>query len=80
MKNEKLLKESIESLKLLSLEMHDEMGNSKINERLQETIEKLESYRDAKSVSVSEILKLVGDALRLIPAVAALLDVLSKLD
>jgi hypothetical protein len=73
--NHDLLKKSIESLKLIQLEMHDDMDSSKRAE-LDKIISDLEKCGD--KISPAQILELLGKCVVLIPAVERLLKVLSE--
>lgn len=68
--NLNLLKNSIESLKLMRQEMHDVMDSSKRAE-LDQIISDLEQYGTEKSRT--QLLDIFGTAIKLIPAVEALL-------
>lgn len=68
--NPNLLKNSIESLKLMREEMHDVMDSSKRAE-LDQIISDLEQHGTEKSRS--QLLEAFGAAIKLIPAVEALL-------
>jgi hypothetical protein len=72
--NLNLLKNSIESLKLMRQEMHDVMDSSKRAE-LDQIISDLEQYGTEKSRT--QLLDIFGAAIKLIPAVEALLRMLS---
>lgn len=76
MKNKKLLKSSIECLKQLSVEMHEEMDNSKI-QQLNIAIKNLESYHKNQTITAKDLLKIFGDVLVLIPAIANIIQLLS---
>lgn len=73
--NHRLLKESIESLKMIQLEMHDDMDSSKRAE-LEKIILKLEKYGHKKSPT--QLLELLGKCLAIVPAVEKLLKILSE--
>ena len=73
--NHHLLKESIESLKLIQSEMHDVMDSSKRAE-LDKIIADLERCGDKKTRT--QLLELLGKCLALVPAVERLLKVLSE--
>ncbi|SHE98626.1 hypothetical protein [Vibrio gazogenes] len=68
--NPHLLKNSIESLKLMREEMHDVMDSSK-RAKLDKIISDLEQHGTEKSCS--QLLEIIGAAIKLIPAVEALL-------
>lgn len=73
--NHHLLKESIESLKSIQLEMHDVMDSGKRAE-LDKIILDLEKYGNNKSPT--QLLEILGKCIVLIPAVERLLKVLSE--
>ncbi|HBL6967203.1 TPA: hypothetical protein LSH94_003453 [Morganella morganii] len=74
MKNKRLLKESIESLKQLSLEMQDDLDNSNALEKIEDTIKRLESYQECAECNSNTLLNLLGEALKALPAVATLIS------
>lgn len=73
--NRRLLEKSIESLKMIQLEMHDDMDSSKRAE-LEQIIKNLENYGRKKSPT--ELLELLGKCVAIIPAVDRLLKILSE--
>jgi hypothetical protein len=73
--NRRLLEKSIESLKMIQLEMHDDMDSSKRAE-LEQIIKNLENYGHKKSPT--ELLELLGKCVAIIPAVDRLLKILSE--
>lgn len=73
MKNKNLLKESIEILQQLSVEMHDEMDNSKRKE-LNEVIKYLEEHQKDQKITRKELMKIFCRVIEMIPAVAVILD------
>ncbi|WP_028301447.1 hypothetical protein [Oceanospirillum beijerinckii] len=73
--NRHLLEKSIESLKMIQLEMHDVMDSSKRDE-LDKIILDLEQYGDQKTSS--QLLDLLGKCLSLVPTVEKLLRMLSE--
>ncbi|EKO3674030.1 hypothetical protein M3923_002719 [Vibrio metschnikovii] len=73
--NPRLLKNSIESLKMIQSEMHDDMDSSKRAE-LDKVISDLEKCGTEKSPT--QLLEILGKCLALVPAVERLLKVLSE--
>lgn len=73
--NHHLLEKSIESLKMIRLEMHDVMDSSKRAE-LDKIILDLEKCGDRKSHI--QLLELLGKCIALVPAVERLLKALSE--
>ncbi|EMF0915973.1 MULTISPECIES: hypothetical protein [Morganellaceae] len=78
MSNKNLLKESIEVLKLLSIEMHDEMDNSKLDE-LKKVIKALEEHEEDQKITRKDLLEVFSKVIESIPAVASILNFLFKL-
>jgi len=76
MKNLQLLKTSIESLKGLRAELHDDIGSSK-RKKLDQIIKNLECCED-QQISPKQILILLGKALALLPTVERILDEFNK--
>jgi len=73
--NHRLLKRSIESLKMIQLEMHDDMDSSKRAE-LEQIILNLEQCGHSKSPT--QLLELLGKWIAIFPAVERLLKLLSE--
>ncbi|MCX7068458.1 MAG: hypothetical protein NTW85_12290 [Methylococcales bacterium] len=72
MKNQKLLKDSIETIKKLRAELHNDIDSSK-REELDQIIKDLESYEN-RQILVNQILSLFGKALALIPILERVWD------
>ena len=68
--NKKLLKESMDALKQLKVEMHDVMDSSKQAE-LDEIIQRLEKYDEYTS---SDLLQIFGRVLRWLPLIGEIID------
>jgi hypothetical protein len=68
----KLLKDSIESVKQLRDELHDDIDSSK-RKKLDRIIEDLESC-EKRNISPNQILDLIGKALALLPLLEKVLD------
>ena len=77
MTNEILLKNSIETLKKFRDEIHDEIDSSKRAE-LDLIIKNLECC-EPKKITAHQIIELFGKAIRFLPALEKILDVLDKL-
>lgn len=73
--NHRLLEKSIESLKMIQLEMHDDMDSSKRAE-LEKIILDLEYFGHKKTPT--QLLEILGKCLSIVPAVERLLTILSK--
>lgn len=73
--NHRLLKKSIESLKMFQSEMHDDMDSSKHAE-LEQIILELENYGHKKSPT--QLLEILGKCISLAPAVERLLKIFSE--
>jgi len=73
--NHRLLKRSIESLKMIQLEMHDDMDSSKRAE-LEQIILNLEQCGHNKSPT--QLLDLLGKWIAIVPAVERLLKLFSE--
>ncbi len=72
----RLLEKSIESLKMIRSEMHDDMDSSE-QAKLDKVIADLEEY--GAEMSPNQLLNVLGKCLLLVPAVEKLLTALSKL-
>lgn len=72
MTNQKLLKDSIETIKKLRAELHNDIDSSK-REELDQIIEDLESYEN-RQILVNQILILFGKALALLPMLEKIWD------
>lgn len=68
----KLLKSSIESIKQLRYELHDDIDSSK-RKKLDKIIKDLESC-EKRQISPNQILDLLGKALALLPLLERILD------
>ena len=68
--NKKLLKESIDALKQLKVEMHDVMDSSKQAE-LEQVIQDLERHDD---LTKSELLQILGAVLHWLPLIKEMFD------
>lgn len=68
----KLLKDSIESIKQLRDELHDDIDSSK-RKKLDQIIKDLESC-EKRQISPNQILDLLGKALALLPLLERVLD------
>ncbi|MBI6510071.1 hypothetical protein ACNARK_14715 [Proteus sp. DFP240708] len=78
MKNNTLLKESIEVLKQFSVEMHDEMDNSKLDE-LKKVIKVLEEHEKDQKITCKDLLEVFSKVVESMPAVASILSLLFRL-
>ncbi len=76
MTNHNLLKKSLESLKMIRVEMHDVMDSSK-REELDRVIKDLEQCGTTKSSA--QLLEILGSCIKWIPAVERFLKMLSEL-
>jgi hypothetical protein len=77
MKNDHhLLENSIETLKMIRLEIHDDMDGSKRAE-LDKVILDLEKH--GKKKTPTQLLNVLGSCIRLIPAIDKVLKILSEL-
>jgi hypothetical protein len=74
MKNLQLLKISIESIKALQLEIHDDIDDSK-RKKLDQIVKDLEHCED-QNISANRILELLGKAIDILPAIAKFLTYL----
>ena len=72
MNNQKLLKDSIETIKKLRTELHNDIGSSK-REELDQIIKDLEGYEE-QQISHNKMLSLLGKALALIPILERVWD------
>jgi len=70
MSNHKILKDSIDLLKLIRDELHDDIDNSK-RSKLDEAIKELENNGD--KLRPSHILNVIGKGVTLIPAIERIL-------
>lgn len=70
--NQNLLKDSIETIKKLRAELHNDIDDSK-REELDQIIKDLESY-DNRQILVNQILILFGKALALLPMIEKIWD------
>ncbi|WP_386691968.1 hypothetical protein O1Q79_01875 [Lonepinella sp. MS14434] len=79
MKNSDLLKNSIETLKLLRVEMHNKM-DSREQAKLDEVIKNLEQNQLVeKPFDKSELLKLLGDILKNLPYLSKMIETFVQL-
>jgi len=76
MTNQKLLKDSIETIKKLRTELHNDIDSSK-REELDQIIKDLESYKN-RQVLANQIINLFGRALAIIPILEKVLDEFNK--
>lgn len=74
--NQKLLKTSIESIKKLREELHNDIDSSKRKE-LDQIIKDLEYY-EGPQISPNQILVLIGKALAILPVLEKIRDELNK--
>jgi hypothetical protein len=72
MTNQKLLKDSIETIKKLRAELHNDIDSSK-REELDQIIKDLESYEE-QQISHNKMLSLLGKALALLPILEKIWD------
>jgi len=76
MKNLQLLKISIESIKKLRAELHNDIDSSKRKE-LDQIINDLECY-EGQQISPNQILSLIGKALAILPVLEKIWDEFNK--
>jgi hypothetical protein len=74
--NQKLLKTSIESIKKLRAELHNDIDSSKRKE-LEQIIKDLECYK-GQHISPNQILGLIGKALAILPVLEKIWDEFNK--
>ena len=74
MNNQQLLKNSIEIIKKLREELHDDIDSSK-REKLDQVIEDLKNC-DAQKITAVQIFDLLGKAVNVIPYIAQILEIL----
>jgi hypothetical protein len=77
MRNQQLLKSSIEAIKTLRLEIHDDIGGIKRDE-LDQIIKNLECY-EGQQITANQILEVLGKAISYLPALEKIIDFLSGL-
>jgi hypothetical protein len=77
--NKVILKNSIELLKRIQVELHDDIGSSTRME-LNQVIQQLELYslQEAKDIKSAEFIKLVGKGLAALPFIAKLIEKLMQ--
>ena len=75
MKNIQLLKSSIECLKMIREELHDDIDSGKRN-KLEKVICDLESC--AKGTTPDQLLEMLGQAISYVPAIERLIKALSE--
>lgn len=77
--NKVILKNSIELLKKIQLELHDGIGSSTRME-LNQVIQQLELYslQEAKEIKSIEIIHLIGKGLGALPVIAKLIEKLMQ--
>lgn len=75
MRKHKLLKDSIELLKIIEIELHDDIDSSK-RYKLKQAIKELESSRD--KITHKQILVIMGRVIALIPAIERIIKHLSE--
>lgn len=74
MNNQQLLKNSIEIIKQLREELHDDIDSSR-REKLDQVIEYL-THCDAQKITAVQIFDLLGKAVDVIPYIAQILEIL----
>lgn len=77
MNNQKLLKDSIENIKQLRDELHNDIDSSKRN-KLDKIIHDLGCYEN-QQITAKQILALLGEAVSLLPAIATIIEFWDKL-
>lgn len=77
--NKVILKDSIELLKRIQMELHDDIGSSTRME-LNQVILKLEQYslQEAEDLKSIEIIQLIGKGLVALPVIAKLIEKLMQ--
>lgn len=76
MSNQKLLKNSIEIIKQVREELRNDIDSSK-REKLDQVIEDLERC-NAQKITADQILILLGKAIKVIPYIEKMLEILEK--
>ncbi len=75
MHKHKLLKNSIELLKCIQIELHDDIDSSKRN-KLNRTIKELESCKE--KITPNQMLEILGKVIAFIPAIERIIKTLSE--